>query len=248
MLAAGKRDIEVPGTERPDELGNIARAVKIFRESAGNLERAHKAAEAAQLRANELAHRDMLTGLPNRRVFAEAIAKALARVHQRHSGCAILLIDLDHFKSINDRFGHALGDRVLEIFTDAARQSVRTSDLIGRLGGEEFAAVLYDTDPANAMEVAERIRDSFAKLSQDVDGRPVCATVSIGLVHSEAAVLDVPELLAQADQALYYAKERGRNRIEIASLDMLLERKNDEPNGVQRSATSLAAIAAKSAA
>ncbi len=137
---------------------------------------------------------------------------------------AVLLIDLDHFKSINDRFGHALGDRVLEIFTDAARKSTRGSDLIGRLGGEEFAAMLVDTNRDKAVEVAERIRESFAQMAQEVDGRAVCATVSIGLVHTDAPALDLPELLAQADQALYCAKERGRNRVEVASLEMMVAR------------------------
>jgi diguanylate cyclase (GGDEF)-like protein len=204
------------------------------------------AKERTELRHRTAAMIDPLTGIANRRAFLQDAAQ----LAKRHSGnprpTAVLLIDLDHFKSINDRFGHALGDRVLEIFTDAARQSVRTTDLIGRLGGEEFAAVLYDTSRDKAVMVAERIRESFAQASQEVDGRPVCASVSIGIVHCQEAVLDVPELLAQADQALYFAKERGRNRVEVASLEMLLERKNDTPVS---SASSIASIAAaKSAA
>ena len=135
----------------------------------------------------------------------------------------MLLIDLDHFKSINDRFGHALGDHVLEIFTDTARQSVRASDLIGRLGGEEFAAILTDTSVEKAIAVAERIRESFAQAALEVDNHPVGATVSVGVVHCKEAALDIASLLAQADQALYYAKERGRNRVEVASLDMMHE-------------------------
>ena len=206
------------------------------------------AKERTELRHRTAAMVDPLTGIANRRAFLQDTA-LLAKRHSGHPRpTAVLLIDLDHFKSINDRFGHALGDRVLEIFTDSARQSIRASDLIGRLGGEEFAAVLTDTGRDKAVAVAERIRESFAQASQEVDGRPVCATVSIGLVHCEAAVLDVPELLAQADQALYHAKERGRNRVEIATLDMLLDRKDDEQQGVQSSAASVAAMGAKSAA
>ncbi len=155
---------------------------------------------------------------------------------------AVLLIDLDHFKTINDRFGHALGDRVLEIFAAATLDSVRGSDLIGRIGGEEFAAVLYDTTSDRAVAVAERIRQGFATAAQEVDGRPVCATVSIGVVHSDADVLDVPELLAQADQALDFAKENGRNRVEVASLEMLLKRKDE---GSATSSTAPAAISAQ---
>jgi diguanylate cyclase (GGDEF)-like protein len=203
------------------------------------------AKERTELRHRTAAMIDPLTGIANRRAFLHDAA-LLAK---RHSGnprpTAVLLIDLDHFKSINDRFGHALGDRVLEIFSDAARQSVRISDLIGRLGGEEFAAVLYDTSRDKAVAVGERMRETFARMAQEVDGRPVCATMSVGIVHCEEAVLDVPELLAQADQALYFAKESGRNRVEVASLEMILDRQGNEH---ATSATSLAAIAAKNAA
>jgi len=203
------------------------------------------AKERTELRHRTAALVDPLTGIANRRSFLQD-ATQLAK---RHSGkplpTAVLLIDLDHFKSINDRFGHALGDRVLEIFSDAARKSVRSTDLLGRLGGEEFAAVLHDTSRDKAMAVAERIRESFAHAAQDVDGRPVGATLSIGLAYCEEAALDVPELLAQSDQALYFAKERGRNRVEVASLDMIMDRRPDAP---ATSAESVASIAAKSAA
>jgi diguanylate cyclase (GGDEF)-like protein len=199
------------------------------------------AKERTELRHRTAAMLDPLTGIANRRAFLQEAAQLAKRHSARPRPTAVLLIDLDHFKSINDRFGHALGDRVLEIFTDAARQSVRSTDLIGRLGGEEFAAVLTDTSGEKAMAVAERIRESFAQAALDVDNHPVGATVSIGLVHCQEAALDVPALLAQADQALYYAKERGRNRVEVASLDMVLERRQiAEP-----AATSMAKIGAK---
>ena len=206
------------------------------------------AKERTELRHRTAAMVDPLTGIANRRSFLQDAAQLAKRHSANPRPTAVLLIDLNHFKSINDRFGHALGDRALEIFADAARQSMRSSDLLGRLGGEEFAAVLSDTSRDKAVAVAERIRESFAKVAQDIDGRPVCATVSIGLVHCQEAALDVPELLAQADQALYYAKERGRNRVEVASLDMMLDRKNHEQQSAQTSAPSVAAIGAKSAA
>jgi diguanylate cyclase (GGDEF)-like protein len=203
------------------------------------------AKERTELRHRTAALVDSLTGIANRRSFLQD-ATQLAK---RHSGdprpTAVLLIDLDHFKSINDRFGHALGDRVLEIFSDAARKSVRSTDLLGRLGGEEFAAVLHDTSRDKAMAVAERIRESFAQAAQEVDGRPVGATVSIGLAYCQEAALDVPELLAQSDQALYFAKEHGRNRVEAASLDMVMDRRPDAP---ETSAESVATMSSKSAA
>src|SRR5512141_1154611 len=125
------------------------------------------AKERTELRHRTAAMVDPLTGIANRRAFMQDAAQLAKRHVGNPRPTAVLLIDLDHFKSINDRFGHALGDRVLEIFTDAARGSIRASDLIGRLGGEEFASILYDTSHDKAMEVAERIRGSFAQIAQD---------------------------------------------------------------------------------
>jgi diguanylate cyclase (GGDEF)-like protein len=140
------------------------------------------------------------------------------------------------FKSINDRFGHALGDRVLELFTDTARQSIRASDLIGRLGGEELAAVLTDTSRDKAVAVAERIREGFAQASQEVDGRGMRDSQ-----HRAGAVGagDVTELLAQADHA--FTPERGRNRVKSPP-------RYDRDRTVRGDITSsVAAISAKSA-
>src|SRR4249919_2084242 len=163
------------------------------------------AKERTELRHRTAAMVDPLTGIANRRSFMQD-ASLLAK---RHIGnphpTAVLLIDLDHFKSINDSFGHAVGDRVLGIFADAARKSMRGSDLVVRLGGEEFAAILTETSREKAVEVAERIRESFAQVAQNVDGHPVRATVSIGLVHCQERTLDIPDLLTQADHALYCA-------------------------------------------
>jgi diguanylate cyclase (GGDEF)-like protein len=178
------------------------------------------AKERTELRHRTAAMVDPLTGVANRRSFLQDAAL----IAKRHIGnprpTAVLLIDLDHFKLINDRFGHAVGDRVLAIFAEAARKSMRGSDLIGRMGGEEFAAILVETSRDKASEVAERIRAIFAHMAQDVDGYRVGATVSIGLVHCLERTLNIAELLTQADHALYYAKERGRNRIEIAAIPM----------------------------
>jgi diguanylate cyclase (GGDEF)-like protein len=206
------------------------------------------AKERTELRHRTAAMVDPLTGIANRRSFLQDAALIVKQHTTDPRPTAVLLIDLDHFKSINDRFGHALGDRVLEIFTDAARKSTRGSDLIGRLGGEEFAAMLIDTSREKAVEVAERIRESFAQMAQEVEGRAVCATVSIGLVHSEGPTLDLPELLAQADQALYCAKERGRNRVEVATLDMVVPRPAPGDAAAAIGVKNAAKNAAKSAA
>jgi diguanylate cyclase (GGDEF)-like protein len=165
---------------------------------------------------------DPLTGIPNRRAFLEGAEAMAERIDADPRPAAVLLVDLDHFKTINDSFGHALGDRVLRLFAETAGANIAPSDLLGRLGGEEFAIALYDVDRARAKEVAEAIRRSFAEAASEVDGRPVGATCSIGVAVSEKGPLDMTELLAQADEALYSAKERGRNRCEIASAEIVL--------------------------
>jgi diguanylate cyclase (GGDEF)-like protein len=206
------------------------------------------AKERTELRHRNAAMLDPLTGIANRRSFLQDATQLAKRHSAKPRPTAVLLIDLDHFKSINDRFGHALGDRVLEIFTQAARASVRSTDLLGRLGGEEFAAVLTDTSRDKAAAVAERIRLAFAQAAKEVDGRPVGATLSIGVAYCEEAALDVPEMLAQSDQALYFAKEHGRNRVEVASLEMIMACKPGAASAPAASAESVAAITANSAA
>lgn len=178
------------------------------------------AKERTELRHKTAAMIDPLTGLPNRRSFMEEAEHLKSRHRSHPKPVTVLLMDMDHFKSINDRFGHAVGDEVLAVFAESARQSIRNSDLIGRLGGEEFAAVLYDLSREKAYAVAERIRTSFAEAALEVDDHPIAATVSVGLAHCELEAFELGELLAQADRALYIAKERGRNRVETASLDL----------------------------
>jgi len=180
------------------------------------------AKERTEYRHKTAAMVDPLTGIANRRSFLQDGQDLMKRHASDPCPAAVLLIDLDHFKSINDRFGHAIGDRVLQVFADAEKANMRSTDLIGRLGGEEFAALLYNTDRDKALALAERIRSTFAEAAVEVDGCPVGATVSIGVVLVQDAPLDVPELLGQADQALYHAKERGRNRVEVATLDLVL--------------------------
>jgi diguanylate cyclase (GGDEF)-like protein len=198
------------------------------------------AKERTEYRHRTAAMVDPLTGIANRRSFLQDGTELMKRLGAHPCPTGVLLIDLDHFKSINDRFGHAIGDRVLQVFADTAKANTRSSDLVGRLGGEEFAAVLYNVSREKAVALAERIRSAFAEAASEVDGRPVAATVSIGVVLSPDATFDVPALLVQADQALYFAKERGRNRVEVATLDLVLGRKD--------TANRIGTAAAKSAA
>ncbi len=185
------------------------------------------AKERTEYRQRTAAMIDPLTGIANRRSFLQDGADMAKRHTSSSRSTAVLLIDLDNFKSINDRFGHAIGDRVLQVFAETARSTIRSTDLVGRLGGEEFAAVLYDVGRDRAVAQAERIRSTFAEMASEIDGRPaVAATVSIGVALSQDQSLDMSVLLAQADQALYCAKERGRNRVEVATLDLVRRRRD----------------------
>src|SRR5271170_2768911 len=138
---------------------------------------------------------------------------------------AVLLIDLDNFKSINDRFGHAFGDRVLQMFAATACRAIRSSDFVGRLGGEEFAVVLHGLARERAPAVAERIRNAFAAEAEVIEGQNVGATVSIGLAVHDGSAIAFTELLWKADRALYRAKEGGRNRVEWAMPDFYSSRR-----------------------
>jgi diguanylate cyclase (GGDEF)-like protein len=181
------------------------------------------AKERTELRHKTAAMVDPLTGIANRRAFLQEGVQLMNRHKVMPKPTAVMLIDLDHFKTINDRFGHAVGDRVLQVFADTAKANLRSGDLIGRLGGEEFAVTLYDATREKAFALADRIRGAFADAATEVDGQLVSGTISIGVAWAESGPLDVPASLAQADQALYCAKARGRNRVEIASLDLVLE-------------------------
>jgi diguanylate cyclase (GGDEF)-like protein len=172
------------------------------------------AKERAELSHKNAAKLDPLTGLPNRRAFLQDAEQLRAMQVARGHAIAVLMIDLDRFKSINDRYGHSVGDRVLQIFADTAREHLRAFDLVGRLGGEEFAVVIANGDCANAAMVAERIRSDFADAACLVDGYRVEATASVGLALIDRPADEV-SLLGEADRALYRAKDLGRNRVEV---------------------------------
>jgi diguanylate cyclase (GGDEF)-like protein len=162
---------------------------------------------------------DPLTGVWNRRGLLNENEKLFPQPGGRPAEVAVLLVDLDNFKSVNDRFGHAFGDRVLQIFAETARGAVRGTDFVGRLGGEEFAVVLHGLVRERALAVAERIRNAFAEQAGIIDGQRVGATVSIGLALHDGSNMAFTELLWKADRALYRAKEGGRNRVEWAVPD-----------------------------
>jgi diguanylate cyclase (GGDEF)-like protein len=155
---------------------------------------------------------DHLTGLFNRRGFFEAAEKLIESRKQLGEPVTVMMFDLDHFKSVNDRFGHDTGDEALRAFAQTASTNMRQHDIIGRLGGEEFAAIL-PASVETAMMVGERVRAAFANKGVEIAGHAMNATVSIGIAGAMAERAQVAGLLARADRALYAAKAAGRNRL-----------------------------------
>jgi diguanylate cyclase (GGDEF)-like protein len=156
---------------------------------------------------------DPLTGIANRRGFAEEAARLMRKQGWKKQPVTALLFDLDHFKSINDRFGHAVGDEALRLFAQTATLTLRSTDVIGRLGGEEFVALLPG-DLNSAAIAAERVRSAFELAGARIDGHYIGATVSIGAAAAVELPCELDALLARADAALYRAKAAGRNRLE----------------------------------
>jgi diguanylate cyclase (GGDEF)-like protein len=159
---------------------------------------------------------DPLTALLNRRAFLDAVKHRDRRRSEIGGRVAVLMLDLDHFKLINDRFGHEAGDQVLLHFAEVARASTRPGDLLHRMGGEEFCFVLPGVTSTEAHMVAERIRTRFADSPTEFDGLTIPATVSIGVAATTRENFDLEVLLAAADEAVYAAKQRGRNQTAIA--------------------------------
>lgn len=166
-----------------------------------------------ELELERQAHIDYLTGINNRRHFMMLANNELRRDKRHHHELSLLMFDVDHFKSINDQYGHQVGDLVLQKLVIECRDNLRTEDIFGRIGGEEFAVLLPETEVKAAIEVAERLRmvttNTFLVLE---NGKSLHVTISVG-VTSCACIEDIDLLLSQADKALYNAKNSGRDKV-----------------------------------
>ncbi len=168
--------------------------------------------EEAVEKLQEYANRDGLTGIANRRFFEDRLRDEFLR-WQRYGGeLSVLLFDLDHFKDINDRFGHAVGDTVLRVMAQRVAEAVRVQDTFGRFGGEEFALLLPCTPLADAMIVAEKIRMTIGDTPVEAEGVRVPVTASVGGASARPGLPTYEVLINEADAALYSAKRQGRNR------------------------------------
>ncbi|MBK8537793.1 MAG: diguanylate cyclase [Candidatus Competibacteraceae bacterium] len=171
--------------------------------------------KALELELRRLATTDPLTDLANRRHFLAQVELELELLQRYAKPAALLMIDLDHFKQVNDSYGHAAGDAVLRHFATVARHVLRKVDLLGRLGGEEFAALLPGTDPEGARQLAERLRQIIASSPVHTASGIITITVSIGVTLFALSDSAADTVLARADRALYRAKDEGRNRVEV---------------------------------
>ncbi len=186
----------------------------------GELEAALAEAEALRHRYQELSVVDELTGLHNRRFFFPEASTALANALRQQRPFSILMLDLDHFKQINDTHGHSMGDEVLQATAALLKSQIREGDVIARFGGEEFVLALPNTDRGGALQLAERILDSIRACDFGTFPHRFQVTGTIGVAHiggteedsrNRAELLEL--LLRHADQALYMGKERGRNQV-----------------------------------
>lgn len=162
----------------------------------------------------KLTDRDSLTGLLNHSNILRALDRELAAAARTKMPLTVAMVDIDHFKAVNDTYGHAAGDQVIARVTHLLRNRLRRTDIVGRYGGEEFAAVMPNTDAAAARSVLEQLRDAAEKLEHRADGRAFRVTFSAGL-SCYPAITDAAALIEAADRALYRAKAQGRNRVVI---------------------------------
>jgi two-component system, cell cycle response regulator len=160
-----------------------------------------------------LSRMDPLTELANRRALMDGLEREFARASRHGRSLSVCMLDIDHFKSVNDNHGHAVGDRVLVETAKTLTRQLRVHDLVGRYGGEEFVVVLGDTDLAGARILAERLRGAVAAMEIEIEGVRLPITASFGVSERQPDETEIDVLLRRADGALYEAKHRGRNRV-----------------------------------
>jgi diguanylate cyclase len=173
-----------------------------------------EALEILNEKLKNLATKDSLTSTLNRGSFFETAQHLLILSQRQRSPASFVLMDLDHFKIINDTYGHFIGDKVLIHFTQTIQTFLRKSDLLGRIGGEEFALFLNSTDIDDAYKLADKIRNSIANSALEVEGKKVVYTVSLGIGSLQEKDNSIDDLFKRADLKLYGAKDKGRNRVE----------------------------------
>lgn len=219
MLSAYAKPASVDAATEVTRFAALATVLSWFAVMGGYIQRLRGRLRQSNLelrnavdRIQDIALRDDLTGVFNRRYLSEALRQEQTRSGRSGAKLALCIIDLDHFKSINDRFGHASGDAVLRIFAGAVQQVLRGGDIFGRFGGEEFLLVLPQTTAEGALASAERVRENVARTPFPALPGDARVTVTIGVTMVSAGE-DISEAMRRADQALYRGKAEGRNRV-----------------------------------
>ncbi|MFE8069552.1 diguanylate cyclase [Marinobacteraceae bacterium S3BR75-40.1] len=174
-----------------------------------------RALERANAQLEKLSQTDRLTHLLNRGAWENLLVSEFERFRRYQHACALVMFDIDHFKKVNDTYGHQAGDEVIRKTADILRQNLRQTDLAGRYGGEEFAVILPETDARGAQIFCERVRQSIEECVVDTRAGDITYTISMGISALDNEVKDYNEWLEQSDQALYQAKENGRNQVRI---------------------------------
>ena len=207
QFARERKNAPLP-VQRQDELGQLARSfVQMQEEIVEHLEELSRSRNALE----HLARHDPLTGLPNRRVFFERLEHALAAARRSAKPLAVLFVDLDHFKQLNDSLGHSIGDRVLQAVANLLRSATRESDTVARLGGDEFVILIEQLDdPGRVVAVLHKLHERF-QLPMLLDGHEVKVQASMGVSLFPRDGDDIESLVQQADRAMYVAKNAGRN-------------------------------------
>jgi len=178
-----------------------------------NTTRVEAELDASREELRALSLMDPLTCVCNRRALYDHATRELTRAARNHQPVTMLMVDIDHFKAVNDSHGHLVGDQVLRQTAAAIKGTLRASDVVARYGGEEFAVLLIDAKPDTARESAERLRQAIAAVEVLAPQGPVRVTASIGLASTTGGEIDVEELMRRADAALYKAKQGGRDRV-----------------------------------
>ncbi|GGA68016.1 diguanylate cyclase [Neiella marina] len=170
----------------------------------------------ANSRLQEISRTDALTQLFNRGHWEEQLRQEFARMQRSHRPSTLIMLDIDHFKKVNDEFGHPAGDEVIREVARRIKRTKRSTDIAGRYGGEEFAVLLLDTEPDQAMYFAERLRKAIAKKAVEFEQHSIKLTISIGISQNSPDIDSAQAWIERADEALYTSKREGRNRVTMS--------------------------------
>lgn len=226
-MSAGQNNIHFKPLPSKDEIGSMQLAFEklrrkllqgdVYKATVSQQKKEIKYRKSQQDHFQQLALTDALTGAVNRHHFNEVLDQEIANVNNHGSPLSIMLLDIDHFKSVNDSYGHGVGDEVLVLFYQTCLEAVRSSDVVARIGGEEFVIIMPNTQLANAQKFAERLRKKIAKLEIDIASKKISITVSIGVSQWQSDYfINAETFVAHADKSLYQAKNSGRNKVVVA--------------------------------